>query len=157
MSRPAHISPGVSITAALLCLWLFGNLGFTVMQRLGGPWLMPPTDDTTLLIMMLGGFYGARVASQFIAVYLASVIMAHSRVARPYHVLTTVVAGYYFVGMGIRWTLKRPGFESVGDSAPTLGFLFEVLSVAALAGASLLFLYSYRAFSRPRHSIATHG
>jgi hypothetical protein len=145
------------VTAALLCLWLIGNLGFAVMLRLAGPWLMPSTDDPMLLIMMLGGFYGARVASQFVALYLASVVIAHSRVARPYHVLARVVAGYYLVGTLLRWMLKRPAFEVVGGSAPALAFVFEVLSVAVLAGVGLIFLYACRALSRPRRVIVTDG
>jgi hypothetical protein len=140
------------VAAVFLCLWLVGNLGFTLVLRLTGPWLMPSTSDLTLLVTMLGAFYGARVASQFIALYFASLIIAHSRVARPYLVLATVVAGYYLVGIVLRWTLKRPAFELVEESAPPLALVFELLSVAALVGAALLFLYAYRTLSRARTS-----
>jgi hypothetical protein len=78
------------VAAVFLCLWLVGNLGFTLVLWLTGPWLMPSTSDLTLLVTMLGAFYGARVASQFIALYFASLIIAHSRVARPYLVLATL-------------------------------------------------------------------
>jgi hypothetical protein len=69
-------------------------------------------------------------------------------VSRPYLVLATVVAGYYLVGIVLRWVLKRPAFELVGGSAPVLALIFEVLSVPALAGAALLFLYVYQVLHR---------
>lgn len=157
MTSAPRISRPVSVLAALLCLWLVGTLGFTVVLRLTGPWLFPSTDDFGLLIMMLGGFYGARVASLFPALCLASIVIAHSRFARPYHVVAGIVAGWYLVGLFLRWALKRPAWESVGESAPALAFFFELSSVMALAAAGILFLYVYRRLSQPPHEIATNG
>ena len=78
MTSAPPISRPVSVAVALLCLGLVGALCFTVVLRLTGPHLFPPTDDFKPLIMMLGGFYGQRVASQLLAVFLASVAQLRS-------------------------------------------------------------------------------
>ena len=157
MSNAPRISRPVSVAVVVLCLWLVGTLGFTVVLRLTGPHLFPPTEDFKPLIMMLGGFYGLRVASQLLAVGLASVVIAHSRFARPYYVLAAIVGGYHLVGVLLRWTLRRPAWESVSGSAPALAFLFEVGSALALAGVATLFLSVYARLSARSYETLTHG
>jgi len=157
MSAAVRISRPVAVAAVLLCLWLLGVLGFSVMFRLTGPWLFPPTDDFWLAVMMLGGFYGARVASMIPALCVASIVIAHSRFTRPYHAFTGLVGGSYLLGLLLRWVLKRPAWESVTEAGPVMAFIFELLSALALAAVGVLFLYLYRRLSRRSHEIVKDG